>query len=217
LTSGGNSDIIFVGGDNVILELQRYGRYKNTQIDKKYINSSEYRRKFDRLTDDEAINSKIYYEAKKILTHRSGTEYEDLTFINAENGKVLSNTNFAETALRSGKSEDEVILKTMPTENMKSMSNNVAPHSIIAIHNHPGNSLPSLADLRAAVTHSYKSSVILAHNGTVYKFTVKDTYVENLADFTLGRLEKSILSGDKDKINRYTDELADYGVILEVF
>jgi proteasome lid subunit RPN8/RPN11 len=205
-----------LGGVNVIIEKQRYGRNKSTQINKTYIGSAEYRRKFINLTDREYINNKIYIEAKKMLIHRSGTEYEDLVFINAENGKVLRNNNYAESAISFGINADEVIQKVMPTESMKNMLLNAEPNIIIALHNHPNNSLPSLADLRSAYKHKYKFSLVLTHNGKLFKFAVTDKFIENLADFTLGRLEKNMLYGDSEKITGYINELSEYGVILEV-
>lgn len=54
-------------------EEQRYGRNKPTQINHAYINSGEYRRKFDNLTDSKVINKLIYKNAKEMLFHRSGT------------------------------------------------------------------------------------------------------------------------------------------------
>ncbi len=58
-------------------ESQRYGRNKSTMINKSYIESGEYRRKFDRITDDANLARLLYNKAKEMLYHRSGTEYED--------------------------------------------------------------------------------------------------------------------------------------------
>ena len=50
-----NSDIIKSGSDDVILENQRYGRNKETIVNKTYIESGEYRRKFDNATDNPEV------------------------------------------------------------------------------------------------------------------------------------------------------------------
>lgn len=65
-------------GDDVLLEYQRYGRNKETAINHTYINSGEYRSKFDRITENINVNRILYNKAKEMLNHRSGTKYEDM-------------------------------------------------------------------------------------------------------------------------------------------
>lgn len=97
LTDGVESDIINIGSGNVSLEYQRYGRNKNTLINHSYIESGEYRRKFDKLTDNSEVNKTLYNCAKAALNHRSGTEFEDMYWIDGDTGNVLySITNSAE-------------------------------------------------------------------------------------------------------------------------
>jgi proteasome lid subunit RPN8/RPN11 len=200
----------------VLDEKQRYGKNKDTQIDKTYIDSAEYRRKFDKITDDSELNRIIYFEAKKILKHRSGTEFEDLAFVSTEDGKVLCNSTFAETELSLGKSEEDVIKKVLPTVAMKNIVKNAEPHSVIAIHNHPGSALPSLSDLHSARVNKYKSGIILAHDGTIYKYHVLDNAQEGLADYLLDSLARLLVANDSEKVVNLLAELADYGIYLEV-
>ncbi|MDR0987654.1 MAG: hypothetical protein LBL98_08195 [Ruminococcus sp.] len=200
----------------MVLEQQRYGRIKETQIDKSYINSVEYRRKFDNMTGDRKLDGKIYTESKTILAHRSGTQYEDLTFISTLDGTSKSNTSYAETEIRAGKDENSVIRKVIPTNAMKELVKKSSPNTVIAIHNHPGNSLPSLSDLRSAFANRYKFGIILTHKGEVYKYTITDGFNENFADFLLGRIEKGIKSGNSEITKKYINELSAFGVILEV-
>lgn len=54
-------------------EGQRYGRNKDTSINHAYINSGEYRKKFDVISNNNELNRKVYQLAKKMLEHRSGT------------------------------------------------------------------------------------------------------------------------------------------------
>lgn len=61
-----------------MLEYQRYGRNKETAINHTYINSGEYRSKFDRITENINVNRILYNKAKEMLNHRSGTKYEDM-------------------------------------------------------------------------------------------------------------------------------------------
>ena len=55
-------------------EEQRYGRNKETLVNHTYIESGEYRRKFDNISDNAELNKLLYQLAKKMLTHRSGTD-----------------------------------------------------------------------------------------------------------------------------------------------
>ena len=71
------------------LEYQRYGRNKNTSVNKTYVNSGEYRRKFDNATDNPAVNKVLYDCAKKALLHRSGTELEDMYWLDGETGEII--------------------------------------------------------------------------------------------------------------------------------
>ena len=48
-------------------EGQRKGRNKATVINETYIESGEYRRKFDKITDSPELNRKLYQLAKQIL------------------------------------------------------------------------------------------------------------------------------------------------------
>lgn len=70
------------------LENQRYGRNKNTTINHLYINSGEYRRKFDKVTENKELSRLIYSKAKEMLFHRSGTLLEDMYWIDVDTGKV---------------------------------------------------------------------------------------------------------------------------------
>lgn len=83
------SDIIKAGSDELALENQRYGRNKSTTINNAYIESGEYRRKFDNMTDNSEVNRSLYNCAKTALKHRSGTAYEDMYWIDSVTGRIL--------------------------------------------------------------------------------------------------------------------------------
>lgn len=79
------------------LEKQRYGRNKSTAINHAYINSGEYRNKFNNLSDNEELNRIVYKIAKKMLNHRSGTLLEDMYWIDIDTGEIIaSETNIFE-------------------------------------------------------------------------------------------------------------------------
>ena len=85
-----NSGIIKTGSEKVALENQRYGRNKNTLINKSYIDGGEYRRKFDNATENPLVNKSLYDNSKKALKHRSGTAYEDMYWIDLDTLQVVA-------------------------------------------------------------------------------------------------------------------------------
>jgi proteasome lid subunit RPN8/RPN11 len=198
------------------LEIQRYGRNKETQIDSAYIESAEFRRKFDNLTDNDDVNRLVYNKSKEILYHRSGTEYEDLAFIDTKTGVVLENSNFPENEKLLGKEEKDVIRKVKPTSAMRKMVQE-NPYSVIAVHNHPGSSLPSLTDLNTALLKKYKFGIILAHSGKIYKYTVFDNFNEIVNKFNLIDLEDAITFKNLPLIKELMVKMSEAGLILEVF
>lgn len=72
LTQPQNDSNMAMEGEDMPSEYQRYGRNKGTQINNTYINSGEYRKKFDGITDNSSINRLLYSKAKEMLKHRSG-------------------------------------------------------------------------------------------------------------------------------------------------
>lgn len=71
------------------LEQERAGKIKRTAVNKRYLESGEYRRKFDNATTNPDVNKTLYDCAKRALKHRSGTEFEDMYWIDGNTGKVL--------------------------------------------------------------------------------------------------------------------------------
>ena len=55
------------GSDVVALENQRYGRNKSTLVNKTYVDSGEYKRKYDSATDNKEVNKSLYDCAKKSI------------------------------------------------------------------------------------------------------------------------------------------------------
>ena len=87
--SAGNG-IIKVGSDSVAFENQRYGRNKSTLVNKTYIESGDYRRKFDKISNNQDVNRVLYNKSKEMLEHRSGTLFEDMYWIDGETGEVIA-------------------------------------------------------------------------------------------------------------------------------
>lgn len=139
------------------LEYQRYGRNKETVINNAYIESGEYRNKFNHITDNDDVNRLVYLKAKEMLKHRSGTEFEDMYWIDEVTGKVVVSAI------------DEKIEKTVAyTEKIKKAIE--GKNNLITIHTHPGSMPPSIADFNSAYRHNYKISLVVCHDGKVFRY-----------------------------------------------
>ena len=62
--------------------------YKQSVIDRKQIASADYQNKFNNLGENKKVTRSIRAKTKEMLRHRSGTNYEDLAYINTKTGKL---------------------------------------------------------------------------------------------------------------------------------
>lgn len=151
------SDIMKAGSDDVALENQRYGRNKSTLVNKTYIDSGEYKRKYDNATDNQSVNKSLYDCAKQALKHRSGTSFEDMYWIDGNSGTVLMSVT---------DSTDERTIRY--TDRIKKVIR--ANNSIVTVHTHPSSMPPSVEDFNSCVNNGYKKCFVACHNGKVYGY-----------------------------------------------
>ena len=147
------------------LENQRYGRNKSTLINSAYIESGEYRRKFDNLTPNAEVNRVLYSKAKEMLKHRSGTLYEDMYWIDGDTGKIIISALNEQT-------ERAVAYTGAMKKALKGHDN------IIALHTHPHSMPPSASDFNACYKNNYKQGFIICHNGKIFGYNANEN-IEN--------------------------------------
>lgn len=128
-------------------------------VDLEYINSDEYKQKFDGLTGEPKVDKQLYSQAVAQLTHRNGTYGEDLTLINAKTGTVEG---------RQSNSSSENGVEYNSSLN-KAIADN-PPYSLISIHNHPTNNPPTGSDLASNGGRKYKLGVVVTHDGRVFTY-----------------------------------------------
>ena len=163
------SGIIEAGSSDEALEYQRYGRNKSTLVNKTYIESGEYRRKYDKISDEPAVNKALYNTAKESLKHRSGTLYEDMYWIDSVSGKVVAS-----------EVDSTIEQKIVYSEVTKKAVASYPKNSLIAIHSHPSSMPPSIADFNSCFRNGYKNGVIACHNGKVFVYTSEQEVSEDL-------------------------------------
>ena len=139
------------------LEYQRYGRNKDTIVNKTYIESGEYRRKFDNITDDPKVNKALYQCAKEALYHRSGTALEDMYWIDEQGNIAVS--------IKDSDTPREVTYTQAVKRAIENRSD------LVTIHNHPSSMPPSIDDLNSSCKRDYRYGVVACHDGKVFVYS----------------------------------------------
>lgn len=181
-------------------ESKRKYKYKDTVINTAEISSAGYRRKFTNITGENKISRSLWENALDMLDHRSGTKYEDLAFVNSKTGDAKINKNYDKENTAS------------PSDSMKKMLRDAEPHSIIAIHNHPGSSAPSYSDIMACKDRKYKYGLIVCHDGTIYKYSLDEERLN--IPMAISALDRVLKKGYTEITSK---ECAAAGIKMEVF
>lgn len=174
-------------------EEQRYGRNKNTVVQHTYIESGEYRKKFDLISNTPKLNKLLYHLAKKMLFHRSGTLFEDMYWIDSETLEIV-----AKETTRNIEREVRYTRKTKKV--IKQYSN------LITIHSHPSSYPPSLDDLNSNWHNNYGIGIVCCHNGTIYMYQSNE------------RINKSLYKAYVEKFRKqgYDETNAQYNALKKL-
>ncbi len=162
-------------------EVQRYGRDKNTIINHSYINSGAYRNKFDHISNDKTLNRMVYQIAKRMLQHRSGTQYEDMYWIDIDTLEIVA----SETAQK----RERKIKYSKNTK--KAISKH---HNLLAIHTHPNSMPPSINDFNSALHNHYQICLVCCHNGRIFMYRSNNYVIELFYRSTVAKYRKEGLN-----------------------
>ena len=108
----------------------------DNKVDVGFVKSTEYRKKFENLDENENTQKAIWQKARDILVHRNGTNKEDMYLISVIDGKIKGKSVAAK--------EDNIV------EYNKSLRDavEIEPRgTLISIHNHGTNIPPTGACL----------------------------------------------------------------------
>ena len=180
LDISGESGIIDLGSDYVALEYQRYGRNKFTLFNKTYIESGEYKRKFDEATDNPQLNKALYGAAKAALKHRSGTELEDMYWFDGNTGRLI--------ASEIDGTDNRRIKYSASTKNAVNSNSN-----IVTLHTHPSSMPPSIEDFNSCCLNNYIVGYIACHNGKVFGYSSEQIISSKLYELSISEyLDKGL-------------------------
>ena len=152
-------------------EFQRLGRNKSTQINKTYINSGEYRKKFELLSDSKELNRLIYKLAKKMLKHRTGTEFEDMYWVDLDTLMVVAKELNA-------KKIREVVYSDKTKKIVRKYKNDLTKR-LLTIHTHPRSFPPSIPDFNANYENEYNIGIVICHDGKIFLYSANEKLNEN--------------------------------------
>lgn len=173
------------------------------KVDLEYIKSTIYKAKFDSITDKPDVNESIYRRTKAMLTHRNGTNREDMYLLDKSSGSIIG----AQTA---SKTDYEVVYN----DSLQNAVKESKPYSLISIHNHPTNIPPSGSDFVSAGFRQYKMGIVACHNGDVYVYEAGNKpFSGKLFDDTVEKyLKRGYTNGVEANIKALEQFEKDYGI-----
>lgn len=154
------------------IEEQRRGRNKDTAINHTYINSGDFRKKFDCISNDKLLNRLLFQLSKKMLLHRTGTLYEDMYWIDLDTMEIV--------AEESTNDIEEGIFYSDKTKNVIKRYNN-----LLTIHSHPNSYPPSIADFNSNFDNDYVMGIVICHNGKIYRYKAEEYVSEKYYHLTV--------------------------------
>lgn len=177
--------------------------YGNTDVDLKYINSTEYRDKYFALTDNPNLNKSLYDTSKAVLNHCSGSEHEDMYLFNASSGNIISKVT--DTARNGGISYTEEFAETL----LVSRKNGIP---IVGLHNHPQGTPPSPDDFRKAFENGYKFGIVVGHNGQLYRYETPNAVISRNEAAAMSRDIGIFVDGGMDIDRAFKIVYDSYGI-----
>lgn len=184
------------------IEEQRAGRNKATAIDRSYIGSGEYRRKFNAISDNPDLQRLMYQAAKEMLAHRSGTLYEDMCWIDLDSLSVIAKELDA--------AQEEMIVYSKRTKSaIKEFEN------ILTLHTHPNSFPPSIQDFNSNFTNNYSIGIVLCHNGAIYVYRSEEPVDEKYFSAVVAKYLKAGYNEHEAQLKALEDVSAHFKIFFK--
>ena len=107
-----------------------------------------------------------------MLLHRSGTEYEDMYWIDLINGKRVCK-------ITDSKYKKKILYTTTIKKMIKKSEN------LLTIHTHPDSFPPSIDDINSNYDHNYEIGIVICHDGRVYMYSAEERINVNYYKLTV--------------------------------
>lgn len=172
------------------------GKHESTNaqnsVDLEYLKSEDYKNKFKGITGNTKVDEQLYQQSKAILTHRNGTDKEDMCLIDSRTGKIAGR-----------QSNSKVDFGVEYNSSIENAIKNNPRGTLISIHNHSTNNPPTGSDFVSNGSNGYQLGLVVTHNGKVF------TYKAGEKPFTAAGFGKQV---DKYRGFGYTE----YDAIINV-
>ena len=171
-SSGGGGSAWGGSTESGISGKHEYTNSQNT-VDLEYLKSEEYKNKFKGITGNQKVDEQLYKQSKAMLTHRNGTDKEDLCLIDSMTGKIAGR-----------QSNSKVDFSVEYNNSIKNAIKDNPRDTLISIHNHSTNNPPTGSDLVSNGSKGYRLGIVVTHNGRVF------TYKSGKIPFTVNSFGK---------------------------
>lgn len=151
----------------------------------KVVKSKEYTERFSAISNNPKANELAAQRARNALIHRDGKDTEELYAIGLKSGKDISaivDQNYSYGVKRTQKLTNDV-------ERAERMGDKV-----LFIHNHPGGTPPSIADINALLENKDAVGITVGHNGSIYYYTKPKQIIEQ-RDFRVAAMKCEVYNG----------------------
>lgn len=191
---------------------KRISKEADYSINRKLIDSNEYKRKYNGITGNTKVDEALYKYAKAGLIHRDGTNREDLYILSRTTGEILGK-NISSTENFGVKANESIT---------NAVKNNIG--NTIGLHTHPDDTPPTGSDFETAFKRVYNFGTVACADGSVYIYGCSDKYISaRIIDDTIEKYKNMIdNSGEKVYSNSIEAHLAalermrkDYGIWYE--
>ena len=138
-------------------------------VDFDLVNSKTYHDKYEGLTGHKPVDEALYKQVAAMLSHRTGSKYEDIAMLDARTGELL-----VENISASGSIE---FMAGLTTEQANYLAGLQRDFEIL--HNHPGGTPPSMADIEGLFKRDFAvASTIAGHDGSLYRMVKKKVHAD---------------------------------------
>ena len=136
---------------------------RGSKVDMDFVKSDGYAAKFSKLDMPRDAAASVRKSAVAMLSHRSGSDLEDLVLVSKSEGRVVARSAAGTVPFETARNaEVDRAISTYPRGDL------------VSVHNHPTDLPPTGSDFASAGYKGYGGGVVALHNGEVFYYEVGD-------------------------------------------
>ena len=134
---------------------------RGSKVDMDLVKSDGYAAKFSKLDMPRDAAAFVRKSAVAMLSHRSGSDLEDLVLVSKSEGRVVARSTAGTVPFETARNtEVDRAISTYPRGDL------------VSVHNHPTDLPPTGSDFASAGYKGYGGGVVVLHNGEVFYYEV---------------------------------------------